>query len=408
MRAAAPRTAALLAIALAAAAAPPAIAEGYEVSGAPVAGAATIAEAPAIEPGLVQDSLPPPGEDGARRIYRIEVPDGARLHATALAVPLGAVAASEDYPRLDLSTRIVDSAGTSCEADVEDDVGDATTGRGTLRAWASTGVLGQEDTCAGGALFLVVTREGALHGDEEIPLELRTVIEPAGDGDASPAPRAHAVSDAGPEGSAPAQDVVTAGGASYADAAPLAPGSYRLVLAPDDTRYIAIDAAEGQRLRWRAEIVSIGHDDSSRQLVISPSNPARMRVPLAEDSEESVSATARTVLGAGYAAPISLRNRESEDPAVAGVWMPGRQVLALTQQTYPEHEDDGSPIAPTGDIEVVLTLEVEGEPVSSPEGRGIGESLRALPWTRLGLGGAAALAGLTGLVLIGLAVLRRR
>lgn len=408
MRAYAPLGAALTATLLLAGAGP-AAAEGYRLGGEEIAGAASIAQAPALEPGLYRDEMPGGGPEEGVRLYRVEVPEGARLHASATMVPPGPDVLEEGGTGyLGLSAQVLDADGAICD-EVEGTGGDTSWGLQPLVAFTSTGPAGAEDGCPAGPLFVQVVRTGTMHAERALPLELRIAVEPEGTDAGAPAPARAAATDTGPAPSAPQGEEITPVGDGFSTAVPLAPGSYRLRLEPDRTGYVAVDAGQGQRLRWRAEVVSAEHGDTSRRLQVQAWNALRMPVPLAEDSDESVSATPGEVLGAGFAAPISLRNRESEETDVAKVWMPGRQYLSLAQLAPVEvDEATGAPVEPSGSIDVILTLEVEGEAVDEPGARSLAGRVAALPWGRIAAGAGALAAALLGAGLLGAALVRRR
>lgn len=408
MRAAHARTAAL-ALVLALAAPPAALAEDYGLTGREVAGAASLAEAPAVEPGLIRDALPASSDGEVARIYRVDVPEGARLHASATAVPPGPDLDGEDYTYLDLDVRLVDADGESCVAEYEGSIGEESSGRTPILAYASSTPTGLEDGCAAGPMFVEVARSGAMHRDTAVPVEVRIAVEPAEDGAEHPPAASTPLTDTGPQPGAPDAEGLSSTGSSYGLATPLAPGSYRVRLSPDEPRYVSVDVAEGQRLRWRAEVVSAEHADTSRSLEILAWNPVRMPVPLAEESDTSTAASPGSVLGAGYASAVSIANRESEDSDVAGVWMPGRQVLSLTQHAPLEvDEATGAQIEPVGDVDVILTIEVEGEAVGESADRTLTGAISALPWGRILAAAGALVTALLGIGLLLGAVRSRR
>lgn len=386
---------------------PPAIA--YAAQGPEVSGGASLAEAPSLEPGLHRDVLErggaESGEDGTVKYYRIAVEDGQRVHAAAtIAAPPVAGGLPEQSTPLTLDVSFLTAGGEACDDTGRTDVGESQEGDGPITTTAVSGAMGP-DGCAGEELFVKVAREGPKDREDPLPVELQLAVQPAGLGGGAPALE-EPLEDDGARPVAPEDPEPLEPGRSIAEAREVDPGSYVLELVPGETALLRLEVQEGQRLRWRTEIVSAPEDDPGQ---LSLRVVDAVRAPVAVNGGRSAIGSSGTVRGGGMAAPVDLGNRASDQDSIRSAWLPGTHTIQMHRMQRTAGAD------PAGDerVRLILTLEVEGDPAEDAAEGPVLElgDIRTGPGTAvvLRLAGAGAL-GLVGLALAaaGAFVLRPR
>lgn len=333
-------------------------AHAYRASGLEVDGGASIAQAATIDPGIHLDSFASGSEDtfssrGTAKYYRIAVEDGQRVHAAAtIAAGPYEDGLPEEREALEVTADFRTADGDTCNDSTADRIGESGTGDGPVSATAVSEVVGP-DGCRGSELFLLVTRKGPRALETELPVEIQVAIQPPGIGGAGPAVEEEIEDDGAsplaPEGSEP----ITLG-RSFAEATPLEPGSYLVELVPGETGLVSVQVGEGQRLRWRTEVVSeTGEDPGAMGLRVH--NAARAVVTT--DGGTWNLGVGSGVHGGGMTTPVDLGNRGSDLGSVRSAWLPGTHTVML-QRLQRETEAGGSGSEP---VRLVLTLEVEGE-----------------------------------------------
>ncbi|WP_434176821.1 hypothetical protein [Brachybacterium conglomeratum] len=386
---------------------PPAIA--YAAQGPEVSGGASLAEAPSLEPGLHRDVLErggaESGEDGTVKYYRIAVEDGQRVHAAAtIAAPPVAGGLPEESTPLTLDVSFLTAGGEACDDTGRTDVGESQEGDGPITTTAVSEAMGP-DGCAGEELFVKVAREGPKDREDPLPVELQLAVQPAGLGGGAPALE-EPLEDDGARPVAPEDPEPLEPGRSIAEADEVDPGSYVLELVPGETALLRLEVQEGQRLRWRTEIVSAPEDEPGQ---LSLRVLDAVRAPVAVNGGRSAIGSAGTVRGGGMAAPVDLGNRASDQDSIRSAWLPGTHTIQMHRMQRTAGAD------PAGDerVRLILTLEVEGDPAEDAAEGPVLElgDIRTGPGTAvvLRLAGAGAL-GLVGLALAaaGAFVLRPR
>ncbi|WP_156488613.1 MULTISPECIES: hypothetical protein [Brachybacterium] len=386
---------------------PPAIA--YAAEGPEVSGGASLAEAPSLDPGLHRDVLErggaESGEDGTVKYYRIAVEDGQRVHAAAtIAAPPVAGGLPEESTPLTLDVSFLTAGGEACDDSGRTDVGESQEGDGPITTTAVSGAMGP-DGCAGEELFVKVAREGPKDREDPLPVELQLAVQPAGLGGGAPALE-EPLEDDGARPVAPEDPEPLEPGRSIAEAREVDPGSYVLELVPGETALLRLEVQEGQRLRWRTEIVSAPEDEPGQ---LSLRVVDAVRAPVAVNGGRSAIGSSGTVRGGGMAAPVDLGNRASDQDSIRSAWLPGTYTIQMHRMQRTAGAD------PAGDerVRLILTLEVEGDPAEDAAEGPVLElgDIRTGPGTAvvLRLAGAGAL-GLVGLALAaaGAFVLRPR
>lgn len=378
---------------------PPAYA--YQATGGAVTGGASIAQATEIAPGIHRDVLDEGSADayteGSARYYRIAVADGERVHAAAtLAAPPYPEGIPEEAEPLGVSLSFVTAAGDTCGDRGAADSGEAATGDGPVSTSLVSEAVGP-DGCTGDSLFLRVARSGPRAADQALPVEVQVAIQPPGIGGGSPAVDER-IEDAGASPVAPEDPEPIEAGRSFAGARAVEPGSVVVELVPGETSVLALDVAEGQRLRWRWETTSAPEDAGQISLLVH--DPARSLVTV--DGGVDAIGTAGAVAGGGMAAPVDLGNRSSDSDAIASAWLPGRHTVLLHRLQRPAGDE------PAGDepVRLILTLELEGEPAEDAAEGTVLElgDLGGGPGT-WGIGRIGLLVGAGLLSLVGLAAL---
>ena len=335
---------------------PPAIA--YAAQGPEVSGGASLAEAPSLEPGLHRDVLErggaESGEDGTVKYYRIAVEDGQRVHAAAtIAAPPVAGGLPEESTPLTLDVSFLTAGGEACDDTGRTDVGESQEGDGPITTTAVSEAMGP-DGCAGEELFVKVAREGPKDREDPLPVELQLAVQPAGLGGGAPALE-EPLEDDGARPVAPEDPEPLEPGRSIAEADEVDPGSYVLELVPGETALLRLEVQEGQRLRWRTEIVSAPEDEPGQ---LSLRVVDAVRAPVAVNGGRSAIGSSGTVRGGGMAAPVDLGNRASDQDSIRSAWLPGTHTIQMHRMQRTAGAD------PAGDerVRLILTLEVEGDP----------------------------------------------
>ncbi|MBE9404106.1 hypothetical protein IOE58_07865 [Brachybacterium sp. Marseille-Q2903] len=259
---------------------PEAPATAYQAAGAEIEGGSSIAQAPTVAPGLHRDSFAEGGADvsgdGTAKYYRIAVGEGERVHAAAvIAAPPYGSGVPEDYQDLSVGLAFVTAGGDDCNDSSTGTYGETHTADGPITTVRVSGPMGPED-CAGTELFLKVTRMGTRLADQPLPIEVQIAIEPAGTAGGDPSVDEE-IADSGASPVAPAQSEPIELGRSFSGALPVEPGSYVIELVPGEVGFVSVPVGEGQRLRWRTEIVSEVGEEAG-QLVVLARNPVRDQV----------------------------------------------------------------------------------------------------------------------------------
>ena len=239
-------------------------------------GGLTFESAPVVQPGLYSTTL----MQGETRFFAVEVADGQRLLASGSLI--GQPDAVELYSGSSYSTEVLFTVYDfqRAPAKLEDGRAELSSNEQYQAAvgatfGVATGIAG-EDTLQSGRYYVALSlrdNERQLEG-REFPAEIGIGLEGVG------APAAQAPAAPGPN----------AGGLSF-DAAPLVQtGSYSGSIKAGETRFYAIDVAQGQRLRASAtllgqpELQDAYEGKSSYALTVSFAvyNPQRAQVDLPE------------------------------------------------------------------------------------------------------------------------------
>lgn len=399
-------------------------AHAYRADGLEVSGGGSIAQAATVAPGIHLDTLEEGSEDtysssGTAKYYRVAVEDGQRVHAAAtVAAPPYQDGLPEEREGLVVTTSFLTGGSETCNDTTADGIGESGTADGPISATAVSEVVGP-DGCRGDELFLLVTRKGSRAADSPLPVEIQVAIQPAGLGGGSPAVEEE-IDDDGATPVAPESEEPVALGRSFAQATPLEPGSHLIELVPGETGLVSVQVREGQRLRWRTELVSeLGEDPGSVGLRVH--NAARG--PVTVDGGSWRLNSSSPVRGGAMTTPVDLGNRGSDLASVRSAWLPGTHTVVL-QRLQRSAQDDPAGADP---VRLILTLEVEGE-VAADAAEGevleLGETagseggdsglLSIGQWStaRIAMLAGAALLGvlalLTGLAGAAVLVLRRR
>lgn len=409
----------LASMALPAAAAPE---HAFAPAGEETSGGESLAQAPTLTPGVYRDTLTEGSQDpedphgaGTTRYYRVSLEDGQRLHAAAtIAAPAYADGLPEESEPLDLSTAILTADGDTCQDGSGWESGETGDGDGVITSARMSDPVGED--CAGGDLFVAVTRGGARVAETPLPMELQLSIEPASAVGGDPVvedPRDRTTaSPVAPESTEP-----ITGGTSPAAALAVEPESYVLELSPGEVSTLRLPVARGQELRWRTEIAS-DTGESPGYLTVNAYNAAREMVSI--DGGRISIGERGDVDGGSTVAPIDPGNRSAGNSNIASAWLPGEHIIQVQRLQRPEGAGDGGQ-----PIRLILTLETSGtaaDDTTEADYLELGDwQPGAAKGLDLGVGadggwlriGALAAAGVLGLVALatgipGLILLRRR
>lgn len=391
----------------------------YQATGAEVEGGSSIAQAPTVGPGLHRDSFAEGGQErgeaGTSKYYRVAVEEGARLHAAAtIAAPPYEAGLPEQSEELNVALAFLTAGGDNCNSTTSNTYGETYTADGPITVVRVSEPMGPED-CAGSELFIQVTRIGDRLADQALPVEVQIAIEPAGTEGGDPAVE-EPIDDSGASPVAPAASEPIELGRSFSGARGLEPGSYVIELVPGEVGFVSTTVAEGQRLRWRTEVISDVGEEAGQLLVVAR-NAVRDQVTVGGGSTPLHQRGA--IDGGGMAAPVTVGNRASDSNAVQSAWLPGTHTIVLQRLQRPE----GAAAGGAEPVRLILTIEVEGEaadgaqevlelgelPTGDRGGLGALGGLGVGQWAMLAASGLLAiLAVLTGIA--GVAVLwsRRR
>lgn len=375
----------------------------YRALGAPVEGGSSLAQAPTVGPGLHRDSLPQGAQGdagagtGSTLYYRIAVAEGERVHAAAtIAAPPYEQGIPEERERLGVDLSFLDASGGTCNGGGTTTVGEAYTGDGPITEVRVSEPMGPED-CSGTELFIQVTRTGPRLAEAPLPLELQLAVEPAGTEQGRPA-IAEPLEDGGASPVAPKESEPIEPGRSLGGAVPVQPGSVVVKLAPGEVGFVSVPVGQGQRLRWRTEIVSeVGTE--AGQLAVLVQNPVRDLVTVGAGIQSLSQRGA--IDGGGMAAPVAVGNRDSESAAIRSAWLPGTHTVMVQRLQRPEGADP----AGAEPVRLILTLEVEGEAGPAADVLDLGDLPAAEGRSWGGLGGSGGPQLGTVAMLVGAAVL---
>jgi Ca-activated chloride channel family protein len=424
--------------------------EGYEVSGTPITGGETMQKAVPVDPGQYLDSMAEGSDktlgDGSELYYAVHLEEGERVHASATLVPPPGDAHFSDVWSLGVDLEILGSQGNDCVGDHSDVSGENASNAGDMPviAAAHSEARGEDehsDDCNEDTVFIRVVRQGTSRKDEPLPVELVVAIEKANtvpeqevDADALEIEDTEGATEVEPESDEP-----VALGRSFASATPVEPGSFVVEMVPGDVRYVKIPVAEGQRLRYRAEVLDPGEQPTdspdTSSFGLSFFDPLRVpqRSSYLSSTEELDLNNHSGVMAGGMPAVTHATNRNAGGAAreVSSHWLGGDQYVMLNLDALTGVKDEAKNVPATflvtfqvdGDAETGPELVTETAPpenttvddqgntgaAADPSGRGE-EGSSGLSLGRIALIGGASLAGIVGLGAIGGAVwlLRRR
>ena len=233
-----------------------------------VSGAATAADAPALElggvnngkaqPQVYNDSLPATIKSGAATPtdkelhWAVELKEGQQLSAAFL-VP-GATEAGADGTSMTITPKLTNADGKTCVANSTDISAEGNYGAPQSASVLSE-VISNSGNCKPGTYDLSLTRAGNLVGENELPVELSAWVVPEIDEEklaaASDKPAITDLTIGEATGSLPT-------GNSADNAPTVEAGTYDLEIAPGETKWFKVPVEEGQRLQAQLEATAAG------------------------------------------------------------------------------------------------------------------------------------------------------
>ena len=233
-----------------------------------ISGAATAADAPALElggvnngkaqPQVYNDSLPATIKSGAATPtdkelhWAVELKEGQQLSAAFL-VP-GATEAGADGTSMTITPNLTNADGKTCVANSTDISAEGNYGAPQSASVLSE-VISNSGNCKPGTYDLSLTRAGNLVGENELPVELSAWVVPEIDEEklaaASDKPAITDLTIGEATGSLPT-------GNSADNAPTVEAGTYDLEIAPGETKWFKVPVEEGQRLQAQLEATAAG------------------------------------------------------------------------------------------------------------------------------------------------------
>ena len=233
-----------------------------------ISGAATAADAPALElggvnngkaqPQVYNDSLPATIKSGAATPtdkelhWAVELKEGQQLSAAFL-VP-GATEAGADGTSMTITPKLTNADGKTCVANSTDISAEGNYGAPQSASVLSE-VISNSGNCKPGTYDLSLTRASNLVGENELPVELSAWVVPEIDEEklaaASDKPAITDLTIGEATGSLPT-------GNSADNAPTVEAGTYDLEIAPGETKWFKVPVEEGQRLQAQLEATAAG------------------------------------------------------------------------------------------------------------------------------------------------------
>nr|WSX78117.1 hypothetical protein OH826_32290 [Streptomyces sp. NBC_00899] len=335
----------------------------WQPQGRPLAGAATTADAPAMQPGVTyRDTI----KVGETRIYGITLDDKSSAYASAFALPpSGGRVAYGDGIELKLES----ADGTDCDsadAHFQDDGAVRPVGSAVAR-------LMRVDTSCQEAnqytLSVHRTSDGA-SDPAPWPLELRYVLEPPLKSGAAAGHAPDGLGTASPTPLTVGTPQQATGGTSFETAAAVKTGIWKDKVLPGETRFYKVPVDWGQQATVFSDFSSAQVTDSGAYVGsgvrLAAYSPVRELIDDQEHSYEGTPASVHEQL-----APVSYANRAADDTDVARVRYAGWYYFAVTV-----HPDVAKAVS--GPVPVTLRVNVTGtaQPAPAyagdPKGAGIG------------------------------------
>ncbi len=330
----------------------------FGFQGTPVEGTSELDEdTPTIGAGAWVDTLGELGDETGRRTYLVEraVP-GSTLHVSASILGEGG-----DQEAITVQARADTGSGPGAECDEEQAFQQL-----DWRELTSAGVLVGPDTlldqpraCLAGDRVVVTVRrgtaDGALAGEQEVPLSLYVVEEPPVEGTAGLPEAAddQEITVRHPRAGT-GTDVV--GGTSFDDAPLLEPGDYSSDVVPGETQLYLVELEWGERLQAALTFPRLRTDDAEAsvahlELYGSTRRPASA---LFGSRQTIVGTSPATMEGSTYEVRYLNRGYSS----LLGATVPGTYAVEVSVA--------GEPGAAGQPLEYGMRLQVDGTPDSGP------------------------------------------
>ncbi|WUH92183.1 hypothetical protein OG900_20095 [Streptomyces sp. NBC_00433] len=330
----------------------PGVPATWQPQGQAIAGAATTADAPAMQPGVTyRDSI----KVGETRIYGITLDTKSSAYASAFALPApGTRVAYGDGIEL----KLISAGGDTCDsadAHFRDDGAVRPVGSAVSR------LIGVDSSCQEANQYnLSVHRTSDGASDPGVwPLELRYVLEPPlksgaaaghapeGTGTASPTPLTSGT---------PRQ---AGGGTSFETAAAVKTGIWKDKVLPGETRFYKVPVDWGQQATVFSDFSSVQTSDSAGYVIsgvrLTAYSPVR---ELIDDQEHSYQGTPTSLHE--QLAPVSYANRAADDSDVSRVRYAGWYYFAVSVHPDVAKETGGA-------VPVTLRIDVSGTAQAAPD-----------------------------------------
>jgi hypothetical protein len=323
----------------------------WQPQGKVLAGAATTADAPAMQPGVTyRDTI----KVGETRIYGIALVDKSSAYASAFALPpSGGRVAYGDGIELKLES----ADGTDCdsaEAHFRDDRAVRPVGSAVAR------LVGVDSSCQEANQYTLSvhrTSDGA-SDPAPWPLELRYVLEPPLKTGAAAGHAPDGLGTASPTPLTSGTPQQAAGGTSFETAAAVKTGIWKDRVLPGETRFYKVPVDWGQQATVFSDFANGQVKESTAYIGsgvrLAAYSPVREFI---DDDEHSYDGTQTSVHE--QLAPVSYANRAADDSDVARVRYAGWYYFAVTV-----HPDVAKAVS--GAVPVTLRIDVTGPAQAAP------------------------------------------
>ncbi|MGH3321929.1 MAG: vWA domain-containing protein [Streptosporangiaceae bacterium] len=335
----------------------------YRPAGTPIDGTTDPIGAPLIKPGKYLDTMPlsPSKSDLRPKYYVFDRHRGETVHITATLVPPMSTHGRRVVRAVGLEVLTED--GTACESN-----GGGKVGLGSTGPVSGTVTLDLDNVaadCTKPGRFRVAVISLAKGGSgRSLPMELLMLTEPRVTNlDALPeedSDTEQTEPDAPKSGGAK-----VVGGASYADAPTITPGTYTDTIRPGETLFYRVEVDWGQRLAYRVDFPPLtgpvarkpGRADT--QTIVTSDSPLRTEakpVYVEGDPHKPYNGTTLTIWGSSP--EVRYRNRESITDGVKSASVAGYYYIELRMVSKANDVRFEAPFR--------LTVEAQGTPHGEP------------------------------------------
>lgn len=352
--------------------------QGYNPLGTPITGGETLHSSPTMAPGQYLDeyergSSTLNSDDGTLKFYNLgTIQPGERAHFSALLIPNQGAGADDASVVGGLRLQLVNGQGQPCSAPQNEYVHGDDGGRPVVAYVVSEDYTDDSSRCYAdgtGQLYAKVQRYGNRQADLPMPVELKSVVEPAVDEADLVAAAKDELAPQSVELSGEPEAVL--GGGSFNDATEMEQATVLTdSIMPQEARYYRVHVGYGQRLNVRASqgnVENAGPNGITLDIFSAVRGPVRM----VGDGRMHRSSGGDTVTQ-NMRVPVSQSNRDGSVGDDA--YLSGDYYVVVSAEKW-SNDRNRSP------YDYDLAVEVTGDEVDGPQiaEPGLGQSPEQLP-----------------------------